>query len=297
MRRMRKVLPIILVLVVLCGAFYAWRTRQARAKIGPEGPVLTVTFLEAKLGGGVVVHTPDGALAIIDPGPESTGKELASYLEDQNARDATVVLTNPSAQRTGALQSLLESLVVKRIIRGEMDTGAGALGSALDDARGRSIPELVLSASDGVGLSKKARIEVLSPPKGLIKDTDRGSESNSLVATITFGRIRFLLASDADIATEGHLIKSGADLTSDVLAVGRHGDDRATSLEFVSFVRPRYLVVSSGGALGRPNRAVLSRIGTRNTGAEVYRTDREGRVAVITDGRTIAVESERGGRE
>ncbi len=294
---MRKVLPIIVLLLLGCAAFYVWQARRARGPVRPRGPVLTVTFLEAKLGGGMVVQTPDGTMAIIDPGPESRGLELVRYLETRDAGAVTVVLSNPSPQRAGALTLILESFKVDRIVRGEIDSRSGDWSAAISDARDRGVPDLLLSAGDGVGLSKSVRFEALSPPKGLIDKADAGSLSNSLVGIIRFGGIRILLASDAGIQTEGHLIGSRAEVSCDVLAVGRHGDSGATTLEFISLARPRCFIVSAGGLPGRPSRAVLSRIEPGSTGAEVYRTDREGRVALITDGRTIAVETERGGRE
>lgn len=297
MRRIRRFLPIILVLLVLSATFYAWRARQAGVDTGPKGPVMTVTFLDASVGGGVVVRAPDGTLAVIDPGPEARGRELSRFLRGQGARALTVVLTNPSPERTGALTSLLESFRVKRIILGEVEskTETGFVG--IEQARSRGIPELVMSAGDCVGLSRNVKLEVISPPKGLLKDTLPESTSNSLVARVRFGSFRLLLTSDAGVETEGHLISSGAGLASDALYVGRHEDSATTSLEFLSFVRPRYVVVAAGGAVGRPSRALLTRLAPVNTGAEVYRTDREGSVALFTDGRTVAVESERGGRE
>lgn len=294
---MRKVLPIILVIAVLCGAIYAWRATRGPERARPSGPILTVTFLDAGLGGGIVAQTPDGEVAVVDPGPESTAADLVDYLHGQDAEGLTVIVTNPSPDRAGALRKLLESVSVKRIVRGEMDSDSRDWAVALEEARRREVPELVLSAGDGIGISRKVRFEVLSPPKDLIDDKDQSSPSNSMVSRLVFGRVRILLASDAGVETEGHLIRSKADVRSDVLAVGRHGASDATSLEFVSFVRPRYFVVTAGGRLGRPDRALLARIGSGNTGGEVYRTDREGRIALITDGRTIAVETERGGRE
>jgi competence protein ComEC len=296
-RRMRKVLPIIVIVAALCVAFYVWRARHTHGRTGPTGPVLTITFLDAKTGGGIVVQTPDNELAVIDPGPESTASDLASYLEDQGAQSITAIVTSPSPERAGALKALLESFKIKRLVRGEMDSHSRLWTDTIEQARSRGVPELVLSAGDSIGVSRKVRLGVLSPPRGLIKQTDAGSPSNSLVARISFGNVRLLLCSDAGTQTEGHLISSKADMQSDALVVGRHGGSEATSLEFISFVRPRYFIVTAGGRLGRPSRAVLSRIDARNTGAEVYRTDREGRIALITDGRTIAVETERGGRE
>jgi competence protein ComEC len=294
---MRRLLPIILIIVAACGAFYAWHRLRAHDQLAPQGPVLAVTFLDAATGGGIVLQTPEDEIAVIDPGPEATADDLTKYLKDQGTDRVTLVVSNPSPERAGAVGKLLESFKLKRIIRGPMDSGSGAWSQALAQARSLGTPELILSAGDSIAISGKVRFEVLSPPRRLIKNISAESLANSLVGRVAFGSVKLLLPSDADVQTEGHLIRSGTDLTSDILAVGRRGRPDATSLEFISLVRPKYFVVSTGGRFGQPSGSVRSRIDARNTGAEVYRTDRQGRIALITDGRTIAVEAERGGRE
>ena len=55
-------------------------------------------------------------------------------------------------------------------------------------------------------------------------------------------------------------------------------------------MRPEYCIVLVGEGADRPSRVVLDRIKTENTGAEVCRTDGNGPVNMLSDGRSIQVE-------
>ena len=293
---MRKLVPIILIVAVVAVA-YAVHVRNARRGLRPRGPVVTVSFLDADLGGGVLIRTPEGGFTIVDPGPAAAADELADYLDRLGASKLDVVVSNPSPERAGALGKLLEKFLVRRIVHGEMAGSASAWTSDIEGARARGISELILSSGDCLGLSRSARIEAVSPPKGLLKNKDAGSPENSLVTRLRVGRIRFLLLSDGNAPAEAALLKSGASLESDVLWAAQRGGSRGTCLELIASVRPHYCVVTAGRRLGRPSAALLRRISTENTGATLYRTDRDGTIDFMTDGREITAETRRNGRE
>ena len=293
---MRKVLPIILI-VAVCALVYALYLRNTRGGLRPHGPVVTVSFLDADLGGGVLIRTPEGGFTIVDPGPAASADDLADYLDRLGASRLDVIVSNSSSERAGALAKLLERIPVRRIVHGEMPGGAPAWTSAVEDARRRRISELTLSSGDCLGLSRSAKIEAIAPSKGLLKGADSDSPENSLVTRLRVGGVRFLLLSDGGPLAEAALLKSGANLETDVLWAAQRGGHRGTSLELIASVRPHYCVVTAGGRLGRPSPALIRRISSENTGAALYRTDKDGPIDFMTDGREITVETRRGGRE
>jgi beta-lactamase superfamily II metal-dependent hydrolase len=96
--------------------------------------------------------------------------------------------------------------------------------------------------------------------------------------------------SDANAEDEGYLIRSGQDLASDVLVIGRNGRLGRTSLELLFAVKPRHCIVLAGSGANRPSRGLLERIDGKNTGANVYRTDIHGIIKMISDGNVVTVE-------
>jgi competence protein ComEC len=137
-------------------------------------------------------------------------------------------------------------------------------------------------------------IEILSPPRE--KRLGRGGDANSdsLVARVVWGDVRFLFTGDITAETEQYLLKSGQRLASDVLKVAHHGSNGSTTSQFLRAVDPAYTVISVGvdNQFGHPADAVLERIGELDQ-IEICRTDTQGTIEFITDGQRIWVESEK----
>jgi competence protein ComEC len=289
---MRKLLPIMLIVAVLAGGAYVGLKRRGVEKPIPRGKALVASFLNADQGGAVVFETPEGSFVVFDPGFEENVDALADYLKTVGARSVTLVVTFPSREYAAAARKLIGSFPVDRVIHGEMPSVSREWDKTLEAIEQARIPELILAGGDLLHLSKKVKLEVLSPPRGLLEGAEEASGNNSLVTRVSFGRTRFLLTSQARIEVEGHLIQSVRDLESSVLVVPRHGQAGSTSLELISLVRPECFVVMDGGRGGRPSASVLARISTRNTGAQVLRTDKDGSFDIVSDGRSIEVVKE-----
>jgi competence protein ComEC len=78
-------------------------------------------------------------------------------------------------------------------------------------------------------------------------------------------------------------------MRADVLKVGHHGNKNSTTPEFLGAVRPRFGIVSAGedNLFGHPSPELLERL--ENAGVRVFRTDRDGAVHVLTDGKRLEI--------
>lgn len=285
---MRKLLPIMLIAAAVAAGVWVGCRKGARKPL-PRGEALLAHFLDAATGSAIVLRTPEGAFVVIDPGPRETGDELVAFLKEAGAQSLTVLVTNPSPERSGALGALMGAFPIKRVLHGELTGRSGGWLDDLELVQEAGIPELVLAAGDVVHLSPSVRLDVLSPPRGLFTAIERSAENSSVVTRLSYRGFGMLVASDTRVEAEGFLIQSGAHLASDVLVVGRNGRAGSTSLELLSQVRPRCCVVQAGRGVRQPSSLVMRRISTENTGADVYRTDRDGPLDLLTDGRSIEV--------
>ncbi len=285
---MRKLLPIMLIAAAIAGGIYVGYRKGARVP-APRGKTLIVHFLDASLGNAIVVRSPDDRFTVIDPGPTETGDDLVAFLKEMGAQSLTVVVTNPEPERTGAIRALMETFPLRRLLHGELAGREQDWNDVLESVKAAGIPELVLSAGDLVHLGQGVNLEVLSPPKGLFELIESSSDNNSVIARVTYRGVGVMVTSRSRVEAEGRLIQSGVPLQSDVLVVARGGRTGSTSLELLSLVRPKYCIVQVGTGQDKPSSSVMRRISMENTGADVYRTDRDGPIDIITDGRTINV--------
>jgi competence protein ComEC len=99
------------------------------------------------------------------------------------------------------------------------------------------------------------------------------------------------LTADIFEETERYLLDTRFDLSSTVLKVAHHGSDSSSCLDFLSVVKPQVAVISVGAdnAFGHPSPHVVDRLGATH----LYRTDMQGTIELITDGKRLWVKTER----
>ena len=95
-----------------------------------------------------------------------------------------------------------------------------------------------------------------------------------------YNGFRELFMGDAGESSEARLLASGADLRADVLKVGHHGSQYASTPAFIAAVHPQAAIISVGrhNTFGHPGPSTLATL--ERFGATIYRTDRCGAVLV-----------------
>jgi competence protein ComEC len=136
-----------------------------------------------------------------------------------------------------------------------------------------------------------AEVEILGP---LTINPDEQNNS-SIILMVTHGDVKFLFTGDAERRAEQALLESGASLSATVLKAGHHGSDTSTTYPFLREVMPEYAVISCGrgNIYGHPHDNLLSRL--RDADVTLYRTDLQGTVTFVSDGKTLSVTTERNG--
>jgi competence protein ComEC len=135
-----------------------------------------------------------------------------------------------------------------------------------------------------------ARIEVLSPPADYIPNLTP-KNNDSLAFRVTYGKNSFLLTGDMEKPMETRLLADERPVRADVLKVGHHGSRTSTSEPFLDAVNPQFAIISDGfeNSFGHPNRDVLERLAEHH--ARILRTDTNGLISVVSDGRRITMSS------
>jgi competence protein ComEC len=287
---MRRFVIAIVIAFSAAAGIYIGYIRSGQVYPRPTGPTISIAFLDARHGGGTVVRTPEGRWTVIDPGPSAEGRRLVEYLKTAGAQVIDVVVTNPNRLRCGALGELMDSFKVRRFVRGAQEGQSRAWQAVLREVESRGLKEQVVAGGDVVGVSPTTRMAVLNPPAKPSEGDRLSADDSSLVLQIRFGEKRVLLTSDIGAVAESHLIKLGQVVESDILWAAHFGRYGSNSLELISAVRPACCILTCGGRLGNPSAGVLARIDPKNSGADLYRTDKDGTILVISDGLRTTVD-------
>lgn len=133
-----------------------------------------------------------------------------------------------------------------------------------------------------------ATLEVVAPTRdwGDVND-------NSLVILLRHGDIKVLFTGDISSDVEKDLVNNSDIHDIDLLKVAHHGSDTSSCYEFLYYTNPRFAVISSDGGAryGHPTANVLSRF--RDQGAVLYRTDLQGDIRAVSDGKDLTITTQR----
>ena len=120
---------------------------------------------------------------------------------------------------------------------------------------------------------------------------------DSIVLDVRYGDVSILLMGDVGASVEREIIPLLRPASTRILKVGHHGSRTSTSQVFLDAVRPHIAIISCGrgNTFGHPAPEVLQRL--EAIGADIYRTDRDGEIALESDGHYVRVRTFTGGRK
>ena len=254
---------------------------------GPP-PGFTVRIFDVGQGDAALLMSPEGAAVLVDGGPERD--QVATELAALGLRRLDVVVaSHPHADHIVGLPSVLARLPVGLLLQpGCPDPSP--LQADLDRAIADEGIEVRNPRAGDAYVLGALRLDVLSPDR-CWTGTESDANNDALVIRATYAGHVVLIASEPEEPAQEALLEAGVDLRADVLKVPHHG--AATSLpEFFEAVDARVAIVSVGeNDYGHPVPSTLDAL--VESGAQVWRTDRDGTVTIGFGGPTPTVESER----
>jgi competence protein ComEC len=134
--------------------------------------------------------------------------------------------------------------------------------------------------------NRDTKVEILSNGyKEFLKDEESRMNNNSVVMKVTYKKASFLFTGDIEKEAERQLVNSGKDIRANVIKVPHHGSYSSSSNPFINAVQPDIAIISVGyrNYYNHPSNHVIRRY--KSLGTSIYRTDYQGAVTIITDGR------------
>ena len=255
----------------------------------PDGK-LHVYFLDVGQGDAILIQAPDGRQILVDGGPSPTAllNELGALLPFWDRSLDLVVLTHPDGDHITGLIPLLDRYQVAQVLDTHLSDAAPLAEAWRTGLAHRHVPRAIAERGMRIPLGQ-AQLTVLHPGPRPLRGTASDDNNNAIVLRLEYGQTSLLLTGDAEVEAEAELLKAGLPLRADLLKVGHHGSKGSTSAQFVAGVAPQWAVIPVGAenTFGHPHPDVLNRLAAAQ--AEIFRTDQNGRIEAISDGRTLQV--------
>ena len=265
-----------------------------------SGSNLELTVLDVGQGDSLFVSFPDRSTMLVDGGGElgsfhsggmrsgiDIGEDVISpYLWSRGIKNIDVIaLTHAHEDHLGGLPAILENFRVGELWVGR-DINIGAYRHVLAIARERGVR--ILHRKQGESFDFGGVSGKILWPDDLAEQAEAKND-DSLVMRLTDGAQSMLLAGDIERPSERKILADGLTVSDNFLKVAHHGSKTSTIEPFLAAAHPAIAAISVGrdNSFGHPSPEVIERL--QAAGVRVYRTDRDGAITAITDGRGLKV--------
>ena len=180
---------------------------------------------------------------LIDTGTEESYGKLYSVLKREGIDRLTgVIITHTDKDHAGGIAQLVDSdIEIENVYASAYyNKKKESKHPAVKALKGTGRSVVFLASGDELPLDGGS-LKVLGP---LEKDGEK-ENNNSLVLLAEGGGGSMRLAGDMEFPEEDSLLKAGLIPHADVLKVGNHGEDDATSNALIAAIRPSLAVIST----------------------------------------------------
>ena len=230
----------------------------------------------------------DGQTMLIDGGEASQSSKVYAYLKEHGVDHLNfIVASHAHADHVGGLSGALNYAIVDVALCPVQDYDTKTFQSFVKYLGQQNIAITIPHTGDIYELGS-ATIQILAP----LRDYEDPNDT-SIVIKVIYGETSFFFTGDATRIAEADILGAGYDLSATVLKVGHHGSDTSTSYPFLREIMPKYAIISVGkdNEYGHPTDNTLSRL--RDADVQVFRTDQQGTVICVSDGKTVSFEAEK----
>jgi competence protein ComEC len=220
------------------------------------------------------------------PWPNASASERSC----RSCCDTEFTISHPHGDHAGGVAPVLRHLRVTEIADSGQRYGGHAYQDAMATARQESVPVVYPRAETEWRSDDGIVLHFIGPSLPFIGGGN-AINSNSIAFVLEYRRFRMLFTGDAGSESERRFLDEHTNLRADVLKVGHHGSAYGSSPSFIAAVSPRYAIISVGrhNLFGHPAPSTLQTL--QRFGARVYRTDEDGAVTIVTDGRSEGISS------
>jgi len=254
---------------------------------------LHVNFLNVGQGDSTLVIFPNKFIMLIDGGPDNKVlSELEKSMPYFENKINVVVLSHPHADHLDGLIEVIKRYNIDEIWSTDTIHSTPDYLAWLNTIKDKKIPLKLIQA----GFKKsenEINIEALWPKKSYKNVKIDNFNNTSLVLKITYDGFSVILPGDIEETVESSLAVYGQQLKTDVLKIPHHGSANAANVDFINLVHPETAIFSVGenNKFGHPAISTLNKY--ENIGSNIFRTDKNGKIEVISDGNKYWIKTEK----
>lgn len=243
---------------------------------------LKVYFLDVAQGNAVLVEN-QGHFMLIDGGNWDYSSFVVRYLRNRGVEKLDyIIASHYDTDHLNGIVGAINKFPCDLILSADYKADTLIYNSYRKMVKKKGVKEVHPKVGDTYTFGEAEFTVVCPDHYEFPKEND-----NSIGIRLTHGENSFLICGDAGFESEDAMLLRKENLKSDVYMASHHGSKSSSGEEFLLEVDPSYIVVSCGvsNPFGHPTKSFLKRAG--ETGAELLRTDLQGTLIALSDGKTI----------
>jgi len=261
--------------------------------------LLTVTVIDVGQGDCSLIQLPNGKTVLVDAGsggigwnPFDAGSTIVvPFLRKMGVKYIDyIVMTHPHSDHIGGVRPVIKKFGVGTLVDSGFPASEQDYEMIMEIAEEKDIALMEVHAGNVLNWDKDCEIKVLSPPRNYIMGGGSPTNENSVVFKLTYKDVSFIFTGDAEKQAGKKIVRAFKDdLLCTFLKVSHHGSKNSLTYNwFLDWAQPIVSIICVGqNTWGHPNRSTLKKLDSY--GSLVYRTDRDGTIKIVTDGKTYKI--------
>jgi competence protein ComEC len=257
---------------------------------------LHVIVCDVGQGDGILIRTPNGSDILVDGGPDDSILNcLSSHLPFWDRTIELMVLTHPHTDHAAGLVDVLKRYTVLHFVTEKVLGQTATYKRLEDELAAQKLSAQYSFSGDRIDLADKTQLLTLWPSHEWLNSNQLQAKNEQnfdlngfcLVQLFTYGDFTLLLTGDAGSVVEDKIAAEVGNV--DVLKVPHHGSKTGMSDFFLNQIKPSLAIISVGAnnRYGHPAQSALNLLKSHNI--KYFRTDQNGTMEVVSDGKTFSV--------
>ena len=300
----RNIIKLIILIIILIGAYY-YEDIEKIIKENNQGNVsnivnpkdnnqnnisnivsstdnLEIYYLDVGNADSILIRYHNNNV-LIDAGNNEDGEKLVNYFKSLGVENFKYVIgTHAHEDHIGGMDNIINSFNIEHFYMPSTITTTKTFEDVIDSLTKKNIK------FETPKIDYKFNIEDIEFKVLYIGDNKEDLNKTSIILKMTYKETNYLFTGDATSETEKEVLNK--DIKSKVLKVAHHGSQYSSTAKFLNEVKPKYAIIEVGknNDYGHPKKVVLQKL--EKIGAEIYRTDQDGTIHLISDGKNIKIE-------
>lgn len=257
---------------------------------------LHVVFCDVGQGDAILIYRKSTQM-LVDGGPNNKVLGcLARHVPFYDRRIEMVIVTHPQADHMNGVIGVVKRYNVMQLVMGPEGNNTVGYRSLQEQILNLNVEVRNVYSGDEMKIGEVI-YKIIWPTRGFVVEhvvgdkrilgakTD-GMDLNEfgISGRLSYGDFDVMLTADVDQKAEPEEMATGLLRQVEVLKVPHHGSKTGMSQEWLRIISPELAVISVGkNNYGHPTKEALELLSS--SGARVLRTDEDGEVEVVSDGK------------